>query len=51
MGVLIRNRVAEQRQRAVRHHCRLAVETAHPRFGWIDRRGFSVILTVNSGYE
>ncbi len=35
---------------ALAHHCRLGTETLHPRFG---RRagGFSVILTVNSGYE
>ena len=37
---------------ALRHHCRLAVETTHPRFKTVDRRGgFSIILTVNSGYE
>lgn len=35
---------------ALRHHCRLAIETIHPRFG---RRepAFTVVLTVNSGYE
>ena len=36
---------------AIRHHCRLSIETLHPRFGLIDPVGFSVILTVNSGYE
>lgn len=36
---------------ALAHHCRLSVETIHPRFGRIDPAGFSVILTVNSGYE
>ncbi|HYT08967.1 MAG TPA: hypothetical protein VEL77_15085 [Rugosimonospora sp.] len=35
---------------ALENHCRLAVECLHPRFHWI-RSGFSVILTVNSGYE
>lgn len=38
-------------QIALAHHCRLSVETIHPRFGRIDPAGFSVILTVNSGYE
>jgi hypothetical protein len=37
---------------ALRHHCRLSVETMHPRFASLDRTGsFSVVLTVNSGYE
>lgn len=36
---------------ALRNHCRLSVETLHPRFGIIDPAGFSVIVTVNSGYE
>lgn len=36
---------------ALRHHCRLSVETMHPRFAVLDPAGFSVILTVNSGYE
>lgn len=35
---------------ALRYHCRLSVETAHPRFG--RREGlFTVLLTVNTGYE
>lgn len=36
---------------ALQHHCRLSIETIHPRFGRIDPAGYSVILTVNSGYE
>jgi hypothetical protein len=36
---------------ALRYHCRLALETVHPRFGRTDPAGYSVILTVNSGYE
>lgn len=36
---------------AVEHHCRLAGETIHPRFGRSLRIGMSVVLTVNSGYE
>jgi len=43
------NRAAEV---ALRHHCRLSVETMHPRFASVDRdRTFTVVLTVNSGYE
>ena len=37
---------------ALAHHCRLATETVHPRFNHYVRGGsFSVVLTVNSGYE
>jgi hypothetical protein len=39
-----------QHNLALKHHCRFAFETAHPRFHFF-RRGASVILTVNSGYE
>ena len=35
---------------ALTHHCRLAIETLHPHFRTADR-SFSVVLTVNSGYE
>lgn len=35
---------------AIRHHCRLAAETIHPRFAH-RRAGYTVVLTVNSGYE
>ena len=35
---------------ALRYHCRLALETVHPRFGWAEP-AFTVVLTVNSGYE
>jgi hypothetical protein len=35
---------------AIRHHCRLSAETVHPRFGRVDA-GFSIVFTVNSGYE
>jgi len=35
---------------ALTHHCRLAAETLHPHFRTVDR-SFSVVLTVNSGYE
>jgi len=37
---------------ALDHHCRLAVETAHPRFSrWLNGKLVSLVLTVNSGYE
>ncbi len=35
---------------AIGYHCRLAVETVHPRFASL-RRGYSLVVTVNSGYE
>lgn len=35
---------------ALRHPCRLGVETAHPRFAHT-RRAYSLVLTINSGYE
>ena len=42
--------LAQQRRRALAFHCRLAVETVHPRFGFL-QGGHGVVLTVNSGYE
>jgi len=42
--------LAEQRRRALEHHCRLATETMHPRFAFAYGGGL-VLLTVNSGYE
>jgi len=36
---------------ALRHHCRLAIETTHPRFAYRLGHGLSLVLTVNSGYE
>lgn len=38
-------------QTAITWHCRLAVETMHPRFARRLPGGLSVVLTVNSGYE
>ena len=32
-------------------HCRLSIETMHPRFGRVLDSGLTVVLTVNSGYE
>lgn len=42
--------LVEHRRRALQHHCRLGLETAHPRFNWVDGV-HSIVLTVNSGYE
>lgn len=37
---------------ALAYHCRLATETAHPRFAHLAAGGaISIVLTVNSGYE
>jgi hypothetical protein len=37
---------------AIRNHCRLAVETARPAFGYLTDKGrISIVLSVNSGYE
>lgn len=36
---------------ALRRHCRLAIETAHPDFGWAVSDLHSIVLSVNSGYE
>lgn len=42
----------EYQKTALRYHCRLACETAHPRFGYLAPGGTaSVVLSVNSGYE
>ncbi len=36
---------------ALQHHCRLSVETLHPRFIRVTPSRLSVVLTVNTGYE
>jgi hypothetical protein len=36
---------------ALAYHCRLAIETMHPRFASRLIGGETAILTVNSGYE
>jgi hypothetical protein len=37
---------------ALRHPCLLGIETLHPRYNRRDTRtGYSITLTVNSGYE
>jgi hypothetical protein len=35
---------------ALEHHCRLAVETVHPRFAYANGM-YSIVLTLNSGHE
>lgn len=41
-----------QQRTAIEHHCRLAIETMHPRFAWgVPAAGVTCVLTVNSGYE
>lgn len=40
----------EHQQTAIEHHCRLAVETVHPRFCYAGGT-HSIVLTVNSGWE
>lgn len=41
--------LARQRAVALAHHCRLGVETAHPRFAFTFG-AHTVVLTVDSGY-
>lgn len=36
---------------AIRYPCLLAGETAHPRYGHRLGAGFSLVLTINRGYE
>lgn len=36
---------------ALDRHCRLSIETMHPRYARRLPNGLSVVLTVNSGYE
>lgn len=40
----------KHQQIALKHHCRLAAETIHPRFAYRAGR-YGIVLTVNSGYE
>jgi hypothetical protein len=45
-------RLRGQHKIAIANHCRLASETVHPRFrSVVGDSAYSVILTVNSGYE
>lgn len=40
-----------QQHNALTFHCRLAVETIHPRFSYAIAGSHSIVLTINSGYE
>lgn len=42
--------MTRQQKIALDHHCRLAREAVHPRFATAGPL-FSIVLTVNSGYE
>lgn len=42
--------ITEAQQTALAYHCRLAGEIAHPRFGHYGL-GYTIVLTLNSGYE
>jgi hypothetical protein len=42
--------MSHQHNIAIKNHCRFAFETAQQKFHF-RRSGFSVVLTVNSGYE
>lgn len=46
-----RDRILDAQEIAILHHCRLAGETLHPRFGRVIPFSHSIIVTVNSGYE
>ena len=46
----VRDDLSARHQTALRHPCRLAAETAHPRFAFTFG-GSTVVLTVNAGYE
>jgi len=43
--------VNKPQQTALDWHCRLSIETMHPRFGRVLPNGLTVVVTVNSGYE
>lgn len=38
-------------QIALENHCRLACETVNPLFSYVVLNAYSVVLSVNSGYE
>lgn len=42
--------MTKQQQMSLAYPCRLAVECVHPRYASL-RPGYSVVLTVNTGYE
>jgi hypothetical protein len=44
-------RMTRNQETALKFHCRLAFETAHPRFCSVPDPFYSLVLSVNSGYE
>ncbi len=47
-----RETMNEAQRTAIENHCRMAFETAHPRFARVlPQWGVSIVLTVNSGWE
>lgn len=44
-------KVNRHQQIALEHHCRLAGETINQVFAYTVMNAYSVVLTVNSGYE
>lgn len=51
MLILNWSKLPEWREVAIANHSRLAVETAHPRFIHPLVGPYSLVLSVNSGYE
>lgn len=52
MELKLHERLSRQQATALLNPCRLASETAHPRFQcWNAKFGVSTIITVNSGWE
>lgn len=48
--MLRRGKVNKQQEIALKNHCRFAFETVNPKLAFLER-SFSVLLSVNSGYE
>lgn len=36
---------------ALKFPCRLGIETTHPRFCYVVSHAYSIVLTINNGYE
>lgn len=43
--------MTKQQDTAITYPCRLALECAHPRYATLRGGGYSLVLTVNTGYE
>jgi len=44
-------KVNHKQRVALENHCRFAFETMNPAFHHLSDEGYSLIITVNSGYE